>query len=325
MDGAGRLRILVSIVFPLLATGRRRDGAVRVHLGLERVLLRARPDPDPEKVTLPLTLSRFVGAEGQVQLGALAAARCSRPSRASSSSRSSSAASPPGCSPEPSRADDDPSRPGPPPRRDPHEAPSKTAAALAARPRPRPRRLRHLGRPRRRRRTATGPGHPAVPEPRLPGGDGRRRPRTSSTPGTRRTPTSRSSTSRAAGTPSRTSSSPSSRAAPHPTSSSTSPRDDAVRRAGLPRRPSDSVGRDEERRLRGHLGDRDRRRPDHRGADPAPELRRLRQPRPARGRRGRGPERRHLVVGRLPGRREGNHQAATPSDSAGVSATPPRP
>jgi multiple sugar transport system permease protein len=28
---------------------------------------------DPAKVTLPLTLARFVGAEGQVQLGALAA------------------------------------------------------------------------------------------------------------------------------------------------------------------------------------------------------------------------------------------------------------
>lgn len=28
----------------------------------------------PDKVTLPLTLSRFVGAEGQVQLGPLAAA-----------------------------------------------------------------------------------------------------------------------------------------------------------------------------------------------------------------------------------------------------------
>jgi multiple sugar transport system permease protein len=28
---------------------------------------------DPDKSTLPLTLARFVGAEGQVQLGALAA------------------------------------------------------------------------------------------------------------------------------------------------------------------------------------------------------------------------------------------------------------
>jgi multiple sugar transport system permease protein len=73
VDGAGRLRILASIVFPLL-----RPGLVATALFtfisswnefiFARVLIQ-----DPDKVTLSLTLSRFVGAEGQVQLGALAA------------------------------------------------------------------------------------------------------------------------------------------------------------------------------------------------------------------------------------------------------------
>ena len=57
---------------PLLAPGRGRDRAVHVHLGLERVLLRPGAAQDPDQATLPVTLARFVGSEGQVQLGPLA-------------------------------------------------------------------------------------------------------------------------------------------------------------------------------------------------------------------------------------------------------------
>jgi multiple sugar transport system permease protein len=60
VDGAGRVRVLVSIVAPLLAPG-------LVATAMFTMI------QDPAKVTLPLTLARFVGAEGQVQLGALAA------------------------------------------------------------------------------------------------------------------------------------------------------------------------------------------------------------------------------------------------------------
>lgn len=73
VDGAGRLRILVSIVLPLL-----RPGIVATAMFafisswneffFALVLLR-----DPNQLTLPLTLARFVGGEGQVALGPLAA------------------------------------------------------------------------------------------------------------------------------------------------------------------------------------------------------------------------------------------------------------
>lgn len=73
VDGAGRLRILVSIVLPLL-----RPGIVATAMFafisswneffFALVLLR-----DPQQLTLPLTLARFVGGEGQVALGPLAA------------------------------------------------------------------------------------------------------------------------------------------------------------------------------------------------------------------------------------------------------------
>ena len=61
------------MVFPLLAPGAGRDRAVRLHLGLERVLLRPGPAQDPELATLPVALARFVGVEGTARLGPLAA------------------------------------------------------------------------------------------------------------------------------------------------------------------------------------------------------------------------------------------------------------
>lgn len=74
MDGAGRLRILASIVFPLLRPGVVATALFAFISSWNEFLFALVLIQSPEKVTLPLTLSRFVGAEGQVQLGALAAA-----------------------------------------------------------------------------------------------------------------------------------------------------------------------------------------------------------------------------------------------------------
>ena len=74
MDGAGRLRILVSIVFPLLRPGVVATALFAFISSWNEFLFALVLIQTPSKVTLPLTLSRFVGAEGQVQLGALAAA-----------------------------------------------------------------------------------------------------------------------------------------------------------------------------------------------------------------------------------------------------------
>jgi multiple sugar transport system permease protein len=74
MDGASRLRILVSIVFPLLRPGVVATALFAFIAAWNEFLFALVLIQDPAKVTLPLTLSRFVGAEGQVQLGALAAA-----------------------------------------------------------------------------------------------------------------------------------------------------------------------------------------------------------------------------------------------------------
>lgn len=74
LDGAGRLRILVSIVFPLLRPGVVATALFAFISSWNEFLFALVLVQSPDKVTLPLTLSRFVGAEGQVQLGALAAA-----------------------------------------------------------------------------------------------------------------------------------------------------------------------------------------------------------------------------------------------------------
>jgi multiple sugar transport system permease protein len=74
LDGASRLRILVSIVLPLLRPGVVATALFAFISSWNEFLFALVLIQDPDKVTLPLTLSRFVGAEGQVQLGALAAA-----------------------------------------------------------------------------------------------------------------------------------------------------------------------------------------------------------------------------------------------------------
>ena len=73
MDGAGRLRILWSIVAPLLAPGLIATAMFTLISSWNEFFFALVLIQDPEKTTLPLTLARFVGAEGQVQLGALAA------------------------------------------------------------------------------------------------------------------------------------------------------------------------------------------------------------------------------------------------------------
>ncbi len=73
MDGAGRLRILWSIVAPLLLPGLIATAMFTLISSWNEFFFALVLIQDPEKTTLPLTLARFVGAEGQVQLGALAA------------------------------------------------------------------------------------------------------------------------------------------------------------------------------------------------------------------------------------------------------------
>jgi multiple sugar transport system permease protein len=74
MDGAGRLRVLVSIVLPLLRPGLVATALFTFISTWNEFFFALVLIQDPAKVTLSLTLSRFVGAEGQVELGALAAA-----------------------------------------------------------------------------------------------------------------------------------------------------------------------------------------------------------------------------------------------------------
>jgi multiple sugar transport system permease protein len=74
IDGAGRLRTLISIVLPLLRPGIVATALFAFISSWNEFMFALVLIQSPDKVTLPLTLSRFVGAEGQVQLGPLAAA-----------------------------------------------------------------------------------------------------------------------------------------------------------------------------------------------------------------------------------------------------------
>jgi multiple sugar transport system permease protein len=74
LDGASRVRILVSIVLPLMRPGIVATALFAFISSWNEFLFALVLIQDPDKVTLPLTLSRFGGAEGQVQLGQLAAA-----------------------------------------------------------------------------------------------------------------------------------------------------------------------------------------------------------------------------------------------------------
>jgi multiple sugar transport system permease protein len=73
IDGASRFRVLRSIVLPLLAPGLVATGLFTFISSFNEFFFALVLIQDPNLATLPLTLARFVGAEGQVQLGQLAA------------------------------------------------------------------------------------------------------------------------------------------------------------------------------------------------------------------------------------------------------------
>lgn len=74
IDGGSRLRVLRTIVLPLLAPGIVATSLFTFISSWNELLFALVLIQDPALETLPLTLARFVGAEGQVQLGQLAAA-----------------------------------------------------------------------------------------------------------------------------------------------------------------------------------------------------------------------------------------------------------
>ena len=74
VDGAGRVRTIVSIVMPLLRPGLIATAMFTFISAWNEFFFALVLLQDPELKTLPLVLARFVGAEGQVQFGPLAAA-----------------------------------------------------------------------------------------------------------------------------------------------------------------------------------------------------------------------------------------------------------
>lgn len=74
MDGATRARVLRSIILPLLAPGLVATALFTFISSWNEFFFALVLIQSPERETLPLTLANFVGAEGQVQLGQLAAA-----------------------------------------------------------------------------------------------------------------------------------------------------------------------------------------------------------------------------------------------------------
>ena len=74
MDGASKFRVLRQIVFPLLMPGLVATSMFTFISSWNEFFFALVLIQDPSLQTLPLTLARFVGAEGQVQLGQLAAA-----------------------------------------------------------------------------------------------------------------------------------------------------------------------------------------------------------------------------------------------------------
>ncbi|WP_169580848.1 MULTISPECIES: carbohydrate ABC transporter permease [Microbacterium] len=73
MDGAGRWRVLRSIVLPLLAPGLVATAMFTFVSAWNEFFLALVLIQSPELYTLPITLRSFLGAEGQTQLGPLAA------------------------------------------------------------------------------------------------------------------------------------------------------------------------------------------------------------------------------------------------------------
>lgn len=73
MDGAGRFRVLAHIVFPLLRPGLMATAMFTFVSAWNEFFLALVLLQSPELFTLPITLRSFLGAEGQTQLGPLAA------------------------------------------------------------------------------------------------------------------------------------------------------------------------------------------------------------------------------------------------------------
>ncbi len=73
-DGAGKVRVLVHVVIPLLAPGLVVVGLFAFISAWNEFFFALVVLQRPELSTLPLTLARFVGTEGNVRLGPLAAA-----------------------------------------------------------------------------------------------------------------------------------------------------------------------------------------------------------------------------------------------------------
>lgn len=74
IDGANRIQVLVHVIFPLLRPGVVATALFAFISAWNEFMFALVLIQSPGKVTVPLTLSRFVGAEGQLQLGPLAAA-----------------------------------------------------------------------------------------------------------------------------------------------------------------------------------------------------------------------------------------------------------
>jgi multiple sugar transport system permease protein len=74
VDGASRIRTIVSIVMPLLRPGLIATAMFTFISAWNEFFFALVLLQDPQIKTLPLVLARFVGAEGQVQFGPLAAA-----------------------------------------------------------------------------------------------------------------------------------------------------------------------------------------------------------------------------------------------------------
>ncbi|WP_405060228.1 carbohydrate ABC transporter permease [Kribbella sp. NBC_01505] len=74
VDGASRIRTIVAIVMPLLRPGLIATAMFTFISAWNEFFFALVLLQDPELKTMPLVLARFVGAEGQVQFGPLAAA-----------------------------------------------------------------------------------------------------------------------------------------------------------------------------------------------------------------------------------------------------------
>ncbi|MFF8935976.1 carbohydrate ABC transporter permease [Streptomyces paradoxus] len=74
VDGAGRVRTLVSVTAPLLAPGIVATGLFAFITAWNEFFFALVLLKSPEKQTLPVVLTHFIGAEGVADLGALAAA-----------------------------------------------------------------------------------------------------------------------------------------------------------------------------------------------------------------------------------------------------------